>query len=52
MSKFTKEVDPVIKDMFELEKYTPDGFTCRRGDDCLVFYRLEFDEVAQFPKIL
>ena len=52
LPKFLREVDPLIKSVFELEKHTPEGFTCRRTDDCLLFYRLECDEKTHFPKLL
>ena len=52
LPKFLREVDPFIKSVFELEKHAPEGFTCRRTDDCLLFYRLECDEKTHFPKLL
>ena len=52
MPKFLNEVDPVINNVFDLEQHSPKGFTCRKLDDCLLFYRLEFDAKTQFPKIL
>ena len=52
MPKFLNEVDPVINSVFDLEQHSPKGFTCRKLDDCLLFYRLEFDEKTQFPKVL
>ena len=52
MQKYLECVDPVIKNVFDLEQHSPKGFTCRRSDECLLFYRLEFDEKTQFPKLL
>ena len=46
------EIDPVIHNLTELERHRQEGFTARLTDDCLVFYRIVFDEKTQFPKIL
>ena len=37
---FLKEVDPIIKDVFELEAHTRKGFSCRKSDDYIIFYKL------------
>ena len=52
MPAFLAEVDPIIKDVFELELHTPEGFMCKKGEDYLLFYRLEFDQTTGFPKVL
>ena len=46
------EADPVIQNIFDLEQYSIEGFTCHKSNDCLLFYRLEYDEETPFPKIL
>ena len=51
MPIFLQEVDPIIKEMAELEKHKPNGFSCRKTGDSILFYRLEFDETTQFPRI-
>ena len=37
-----KKVDPIITDVFDLENYTPQGFSFRKAISFVVFYRLEF----------
>ena len=33
------------------EKTCPSGFECKINDDCIVYYKLEFDLVTSFPAI-
>ena len=47
---FLKQVDPVITSVFELESHTPSGFSIRKTDDSIVFFRLEFNENG-FPRV-
>ena len=47
---YLKEIDPIITDVFDLEKHAPEGFSSMKAIDYVVFYRLEFDEIG-FPKL-
>ena len=47
-----KKIDPSIKNVFQLEHYTPEGFTCQKFNDSILFCMLEFDEQSKFFKIL
>ena len=51
MPIFLQEVDPTIKEMTELEKHIPAGFSCRKTSDYILFYRIEFNEATGFPRI-
>ena len=46
------EIDPVIHNLKDMERFCPEGFTARLTNDCLLFYRIVFDEKTQFPKVL
>ena len=35
------EIDPVIHSLDELQKHCPPGFTSRRTEDCLIFFRID-----------
>ena len=34
------------------QSYSPPGFEFRQFEGCVIFYRLKFDNVSQFPTIL
>ena len=46
------EIDPVIHNLDQLEKHCPSGFTARRTDHALMFYRISYDKKTEFPKLL
>ena len=46
------EVYPDIQNIFDLGQHSPEGFTCGKSNDCLLFYQSEFDEETQFLKLL
>ena len=49
---FFMEVHPVIRNIYDLEQHSLEGFTCHKSNDCLLFYRLELEEETQIQKIL